>query len=97
MRRLSLSLAALSMVPPLAAAAQTTPYPPVAAESHWIHHDQQHEPRQRVAGRNALGIEPSRLGPPPRGFLYHCSAPAGFYPYIPACRTGWQIVPAGAH
>lgn len=40
-------------------------------------------------------IEPSRLGPPPTGFWYRCDAPAGHYPYIPACRTPWQLVPSG--
>ena len=97
MRRLRTSLVAASMVPALGALAQTPPYPPVASQSHWIHHDQQHQTRQHVAGLKALGIEPSRIGPPPHGFLYHCDAPAGFYPYIPACRAGWQIVPAGGH
>src|SRR6266851_46589 len=26
---------------------------------------------------------------------YYCSNPAGYYPYVSQCYTGWQIVPAG--
>jgi hypothetical protein len=25
---------------------------------------------------------------------YYCSAPAGYYPYVTQCNTGWQTVPA---
>ena len=25
---------------------------------------------------------------------YYCSDPAGYYPYVPQCNTGWQAVPA---
>lgn len=27
-------------------------------------------------------------------FWYYCSNPAGYYPTVPACRAGWQRVPA---
>jgi hypothetical protein len=53
--------------------------------------------RRHPNGLSARDIEPSRLGPAPRAFLYHCDAPAGFYPYIPACRTAWRIVPSAGH
>ena len=39
-------------------------------------------------------IEPSRQGPAPTGFWYRCDLPAGYYPYVPNCRTPWQIVPS---
>lgn len=26
---------------------------------------------------------------------YYCSDPAGYYPYVAQCNTGWQSVPAG--
>ena len=26
---------------------------------------------------------------------YYCSDPAGYYPYVTQCNTGWQTVPAG--
>jgi hypothetical protein len=25
---------------------------------------------------------------------YYCSDPAGYYPYVSQCNTGWQAVPA---
>jgi len=25
---------------------------------------------------------------------YYCSNPAGYYPYVAQCNTGWQAVPA---
>jgi hypothetical protein len=25
---------------------------------------------------------------------YYCAAPAGYYPYVTQCNTGWQAVPA---
>jgi hypothetical protein len=25
---------------------------------------------------------------------YYCSDPAGYYPYVTQCNTGWQTVPA---
>jgi hypothetical protein len=25
---------------------------------------------------------------------YYCSDPAGYYPYVTQCNTGWQAVPA---
>jgi hypothetical protein len=29
------------------------------------------------------------------GWGYYCSDPAGYYPYVTQCNTGWQTVPAG--
>jgi hypothetical protein len=26
---------------------------------------------------------------------YYCSDPAGYYPYVTQCNTGWQAAPAG--
>lgn len=55
----------------------------------WHHHARRHR-----GGLTPQDIEPSRLGPAPTGFWYQCDAPAGYYPYIPACRTPWRIVPS---
>lgn len=27
-------------------------------------------------------------------YWYYCANPAGYYPYVPACRVAWQRVPA---
>jgi hypothetical protein len=27
-------------------------------------------------------------------YWYYCQSPAGFYPYVTSCSTGWQPVPA---
>jgi hypothetical protein len=34
--------------------------------------------------------------PPPAEtqYWYYCPDPAGYYPYVPQCRTGWEQVPA---
>lgn len=29
-------------------------------------------------------------------YWYYCTNPPGYYPTVPACRTGWQRVPASA-
>jgi hypothetical protein len=29
-------------------------------------------------------------------FWYYCRNPAGYYPYVPACTSAWQPVPASA-
>jgi hypothetical protein len=28
-------------------------------------------------------------------YWYYCQNPAGYYPYVQQCYSGWQIVPAG--
>jgi hypothetical protein len=37
---------------------------------------------------------PSEAYAPPGQILYYCSYPAGYYPYVRACPTGWRVVPA---
>ena len=32
--------------------------------------------------------------PPSSQTWYYCSDPAGYYPYVTQCNTGWQTVPA---
>ena len=32
--------------------------------------------------------------PNTRQTWYYCSDPAGYYPYVTQCKTGWQSVPA---
>lgn len=32
--------------------------------------------------------------PPPPANYYYCDNPAGYYPYVPQCRTPWRVVPA---
>jgi hypothetical protein len=34
------------------------------------------------------------IQPYPAQTWYYCSDPAGYYPYVPQCSTGWQAVPA---
>jgi len=37
------------------------------------------------------GYSPS----PAQYWWYYCSDPAGYYPYVAECNTGWQAVPPG--
>ena len=37
---------------------------------------------------------PSEVYAPPGDVRYYCTYPAGFYPYVHACPTGWRVVPA---
>jgi hypothetical protein len=32
--------------------------------------------------------------PGPPSFYYYCGNPAGYYPYVPQCPSGWRAVPA---
>ncbi len=32
----------------------------------------------------------------PAGSYYYCPNPSGYYPNVPQCPTGWQMVPAAA-
>jgi hypothetical protein len=57
--------------------------------------DRQRGEPSRPGGLWRGGIDPYRMGPAPGAFLYHCDAPAGFYPYVPVCRLPWRLVPAG--
>jgi hypothetical protein len=79
------------------ALAQTVPYGGGNGAPHPPRPETHRNERRHPHGLSVQNIEPSRLGPAPRAFLYHCDAPAGFYPYIPACRTAWRIVPSGGH
>lgn len=58
---------------------------------HEGHRGERHHPN-RLSTR---AIDPYRMGPAPTAFLYRCDAPAGFYPYVPACRMPWRVVPSG--
>ncbi|MEI9987510.1 MAG: hypothetical protein WDN69_32845 [Aliidongia sp.] len=40
----------------------------------------------------AAAPQPS-LAPQPQQW-YYCSSPAGYYPYVQNCASGWQAVPA---
>jgi hypothetical protein len=31
---------------------------------------------------------------PPAPVWYYCAQPAGYYPYVPECPSGWKTVPA---
>jgi hypothetical protein len=43
-------------------------------------------------------IEPAPVSPAfaPPAYVYYCSAPAGYYPYVPQCYGVWQKIPANA-
>jgi hypothetical protein len=99
MWRFCCCVVALSASPALAPGALGQSVPYVARDRAFPQPRQERHRNERrhPNGLSARDIEPSRLGPAPRAFLYHCDAPAGFYPYIPACRTAWRIVPAGGH
>lgn len=32
--------------------------------------------------------------PPPAQYWYYCDSAGGYYPYVPACPSGWRAVPA---
>jgi len=36
----------------------------------------------------------SYYGYGPYGQYWYCDNPAGYYPYVQQCNTGWQTVPA---
>jgi hypothetical protein len=40
----------------------------------------------------SYGYDPGQYGTSPN--WYYCSDPAGYYPYVTQCTTGWQAVPA---
>ena len=39
-----------------------------------------------------MAMTPANPAPPQ--IWYYCSDPAGYYPYVAQCNTGWQAVPA---
>jgi hypothetical protein len=43
-------------------------------------------------------VEPAPLAPsapPPPQYWYYCDSAGSYYPYVPACPSGWRVVPAG--
>ncbi|MDD5176643.1 MAG: hypothetical protein PHQ05_09505 [Sterolibacterium sp.] len=40
---------------------------------------------------SVVTVAPSEVAPQ---YWYYCSNPAGYYPYVAQCSTGWQRVPA---
>ncbi|MEA2729098.1 MAG: hypothetical protein QOF70_3573 [Acetobacteraceae bacterium] len=62
--------------------------------SEWAGSGRHHSGRRHPRSLSSGDIEPFRLGPAPTGFWYRCDAPAGYYPYIPACGIPWRIVPS---
>jgi len=55
-------------------------------------------PDPYVPGPVVVVQQQSQTPPPPTEaptqYWYHCSAPEGYYPYVPECPGGWQAVPA---
>lgn len=41
-----------------------------------------------------LSAQETPQPPPVQPYWYYCANPVGYYPYVPACPIGWQIVPA---
>ena len=41
-----------------------------------------------------LTAQETPVPPPSQPFWYYCANPGGYYPYVPACPMGWQMVPA---
>jgi hypothetical protein len=39
-------------------------------------------------------VMPAPQPGPALAYWYYCANPAGYYPYVPACSTNWQAVPA---
>jgi hypothetical protein len=37
---------------------------------------------------------PVPSGQPPAQYWYYCDNPAGYYPYVASCNSGWRPVPA---
>jgi hypothetical protein len=106
MWRFGFLVIALLATPAMAprALAQTLHYDNADRETNWHGHEGHHGHRghggqRRVSHRmgdlSGREIDPMRLGPAPASFLYHCDAPAGFYPYVPTCRMPWRVVPSG--
>lgn len=54
-------------------------------------------PNPYIPGTVVVVQEPSPPAPPaqaPAQYWYHCSAPEGYYPYVPECPGGWTKVTA---
>jgi hypothetical protein len=46
-----------------------------------------------VAPPVAAAPAPAPAAPPPQ-YWYYCDSAGGYYPYVPACPSGWRAVPA---
>ncbi len=47
-----------------------------------------------VPQQTPLYLEPQRSQPEEEGYWYYCPNPAGYYPYVKKCPTGWlKVVP----
>lgn len=40
-------------------------------------------------------VAPPAIGAPAPQYWYYCESAGGYYPYVPACPSGWHAVPAG--
>jgi hypothetical protein len=49
------------------------------------------EPYYPLAGAQAAPELPLQ---PQESVWYYCANPAGYYPYVPECRSGWRAVPS---
>ena len=48
-----------------------------------------------VYSQPLVQAQPQQVPPPPPAQVwYHCRHPDGYYPYVSACPSGWQTVPA---
>ena len=47
-----------------------------------------------VVERAPVYVQPAAPGPAPQSFWYYCQQPAGYYPYVQDCPSGWTTVPA---
>jgi hypothetical protein len=42
-----------------------------------------------------VAAPPPPVAAAPPQLYYYCDRPAGYYPYVPVCRTPWRAVPVG--
>lgn len=47
-----------------------------------------------VVVQNAPAAPAAPVAPPPPAVWYFCESANGYYPYVPACPSGWKTVPA---
>jgi len=40
-------------------------------------------------------VAPPVVGAPAPRYWYYCESAGGYYPYVPACPSGWRAVPGG--
>jgi len=58
------------------------PYPSPDAEPVYVIND------------TPAAVQAVPAAPAPAQVWYYCRQPQGYYPYVPACPSGWQTVPA---